>query len=395
MMILKRYLIFTLSVALSFGGQLAQASILDLDAIKPLAELELLPKDQFRSQTDLITKTPYNDELLSYEVRLPKEWKETEARPSLPDLSKANESELQQGLSENVFGMISNYVSPPKDYRRSRFYVEALNIPHEIGARNWFIYYVMQNSFAIEQIGLEEEGQVEVLYIEVEGDQSYVVRAKIIINGSRMILAKYALPVELYNDEKVQQAQVIDSFELVNRSNQTIEENEIHAFLDQSFVNYPRSWVVNAPRIRSINRMNAMFLNYDQTEDLVGQINVYLTNKSLGTSRADEMKFYREKFDIPNFKHGKLISSPKLNFHDDMTFGVTQVYELKSQLTNLVDYELWLSIIENEDYYYFVSLLTPSRDEDFYNWARNTQTYKLSVKSLRRFDSTVEYYDFL
>jgi len=35
------------------------------------------------------------------------------------------------------------------------------------------------------------------------------------------------------------------------------------------------------------------------------------------------------------------------------------------------------------EYYYFVTLLTPSRDEDYYSWARNTQTFRVLVENIQ------------
>lgn len=387
---IKQYLLFFLMLGiLAVCSVEAKASIVDLDAIQPLKALEFIPEQDFMAQTDIVSAMPYDDQFLSFSIRLPKQWVEVNENLSIEAGLK------QSGVAENIFGVVAGYASPPKNYLRSRFFVEALQIPHEINTRNWFIHYLFKNGLTIEQVGLEKDNQIEALYVEVQGDTSYVVRAKVIKNGSRMILAKYYLPVEHYDAERIMQAQVIDSFSLKNMSDEKIEESNIQGFLDQSYFNFPKSWVLSAPRVRSINRMNAMILSYSEAKDLVGQINIYLTNKSLGTSRAEEMKFYREKFDIPNYKITELIATPKLDFNGDMTFGVTQVYKMESQSTTLADYELWVSIIENKGYYYFVSLLTPASAEDFYNWARNEATYRSVIESLRRYDSDVDQYQFL
>ena len=138
-----------------------------------------------------------------------------------------------------------------------------------------------------------------------------MVRVKVILNGPRMIVARYYLPQELYQEERVQQAQVIDSLKLNNREDGGVEKLEIYGFLDQSYFDYPVSWTFNAPFVRSIDRMRAQLYHSTVIGKLDGQINIYLTNKLVNTSRAKEMAFYREKFKIENYELGKYMETAR------------------------------------------------------------------------------------
>lgn len=360
---------------------------LDLKKIKPLTEIDFPPEEEFHEKTQLIEEVPYNDESLSFKVRLPKEWQ------SSADLTGSTTA--QGNLGQQALGVLVKYISPPKDHLRSFFTMEALQLTYEIGARNWFINYVISNGLTIEQVGTESERQVEAIYFEVQGDTTYVVRVKAIINGSRMVMARYYLPQEHYQDDWILQGQVIDSFELMNREETGVEELKIHGFLDQSFFDYPVSWTLSAPLVKSIDRMKAMLYHNTVVGKLDGQINIYLTNKQIGTTRAKEVAFYKEKFKIDNYELGKFLDEPKLEFHKDMAFGVTQVYEMNPQVANMMKYELWVSVMEGLDYIYVISLLTPARTEEFYTWARNVEAYKLIIKGMRRNDENVDYYQFI
>lgn len=372
----------------SISTQAAELAI-DLNKIKPLSELELIPAKEFENQTSVIEVTPYDDEFLAYQVRLPEGWQETTA--NLNAINIKDES----GVAQNVLGVVSRYVSPAKNYMRSIFTVEAVELIHEIDARNWFIHYILKSGLALEQVGLEKDGEVEALYIEVQGDTTYAVRVRAVLNGPRMVLARYYLPVELYKKEAIQQAQVLSSFELINRQDVNIEQTKIHGFISQSYFDYPVSWQIIAPIVRSVERMEAQLLHRDKNGKLSGQINVFLVSKSLNTSRSEELSYYKDLFNIEGYDVHKLIEKIETDYHENMNFGVTQAYSMKSSSSQLVDYELWVSVLENEDYYYIISLFTPSRKDDFYTWARNSQSYKLLLSNIRLESEGADIYQYL
>jgi hypothetical protein len=383
-----KFLVFFSFLLLSVPSQANEIAI-DLSKIKPLSDIEKMPVEAFEAKTTLIDDMPYDDEFLSYQVRLPKGWQETTANLNVVNMAGDG------AVARSVLGIVSRFVSPPKNYRRSRFSVEAVELIHEIDARNWFIHYILKSGLSLEQVGLENEGEVEALYVEVEGDSTYVVRVKAIINGPRMVLARYYTPVEFYNDDKILQAQVIDSFELTNKQDINIETLKVHGFLDQTYLSFPISWNLNAPRIRSIERMEAQLFHRKESGKMAGQINLFLSNKTLDTTRSQELNHYKDQFKIDGYKTKSLIEKIKTQYHPDTYFGVTEVYSMKPDNKNLVDYELWLSVLENENYFYIMSLFTPSRSDDFYTWARNAETYKLILGNLRLTDDTVDNFQFL
>ena len=389
MPLIKKHLILLCFTVLAVFAQpkIASAVGLNLKNIKPLTPVQFLPLEEFKKNTRLVKATPYGDDFLSFRVRMPREW-EGNAEPAV-------DKEGTEGLSQRVLGPLARYQSPPNKHLRSFFTLEALHLTYEIGARNWFINYVLTNGLALEQVGVENKRQVEAIYVEVRGDITYIVRVKIILNGPRMVVARYFVPQELYEEEYVQQAQVIDSFMLTNREEVGVEKLEIYGFLDQSFFDYPISWALNAPAVRSIDRMKAMLYHSTVKGKLDGQINIYLTNKMTDTTRAKEIEFYREKFQIENYELGGFIESPNIEYHKDMIFGATQVYEMTPQVAHMFDYELWVTVLEGEEYFYIISLLSPSRNEEFYTWARNVEAFKLVVKGMRRNDETVDYFRFI
>ncbi len=379
---------YFLIICFVFWPVFVQATVgIDLDKVKPLTVVEFLPEEEFKTKTRMEDVTPYGDEFLAFNVRLPNEWSE-----NLAELSEQTKS--ISGPTQNILGTVARYVSPPNQHLRSFFELEVAELTYEIGARNWFINYVINKGFTLEQVGAEDERTVEAIYLDIKGDITYIVRVKAIINGSRMVMAHYYLPQELYQEERVLQAQVINSFKLTNRQVTGVEKLELHAFLDQSFFEYPVSWKLNAPYVKSIDRMRAMLYHSTQIGKLDGQMNIYLANRITDTTRANEINLYKEKLEIENYKLGAFLEQPKLNFHSDMHFGITQVYSMDPAVAHMIDYELWVSVLEGTEYIYVISLLTPARTEEFYTWARNIEAYKLLLRGMRRYDGDVNYYKF-
>lgn len=376
-----------LTFVLIISASITHAIGIDLDKMKPLSKVEYMPEAEFEAKTRLVEATPFNDMFLSYQIRLPKEWGDNTHTPSA--------EQSQEGISQRVLGPIARFTSPPKDHLRSFLTIETLELTYEIGARNWFINYIVSNGLALEQVGVESRKQVEAIYVEVQGDTTYVVRVKVMLNGARMVVVRYYVPQELYGEERIQQAQVVRSFELTNREEVGVEKLEIYGFLDQSYFDYPVSWILSPSTIRSIDRMKSMLFHSTVKGRLDGQINIYLTNKLMNTTRSKEIAFYKEKFQIENYKLGAYVETPKMEYHSDMSFGVTEVYKMDSKVAHMFGYEFWISVLEGEEYIYIITLLTPARDEEFSMWARNIEAYKLILKGMRRNDNNVDYYRFI
>ena len=376
MRLFKRTIIVSL-MALFFimmGGLNAQA--IKLEDLKPLTEVEPIPLKEFENLTKTVKEMPYDDNFLEYQIDLPKDFK--------PSTSKLNVYQSAENVSQRVLGVVSRHAGPPIGYVRSSFVLEALELTYEISARNWFINYIISNGLSLEQVGQGTDNSIEAIYIEVEDDVTYIVRIKAVKNGPRMVMARYYLPQELYKQDRVLQAQVIDSFELMNTETTTVENRKLYGFLDQSYIKYLASWELDAPYIRSIDRMHARVFRNVKGDRLDGQIDVYLSKKDGKKTRSEEIKTYREKLIFKGYDLNGFIEKANFKYHRDMRFGITEVYSLKSQNQQFLDYEVWFTFLENKDYYYFVVMYTPERKVSFAPWARNIEAYKVLLKNLSR-----------
>lgn len=369
---------------LGTAGQ-ARAAGVNIEEIKPLAPVEFLPKSTFEEATQLISEIPFGDETLAYTVRLPKGWTAEEAPPGAQGV---------ENLSRKVLGNLARYVSPQRLNLRSYFTLEALEQTYEISAKNWLINYLFNNGYTLSSLTEHSERDVEAMYVEIQGDTTYAVRLRAFVNGPRIVVARYFVPQEDYQTERVTQAQSIASFTLPHSPEGGIEQSATFAFMDQSYFDYPASWTLSAPTIKSIERMRAMLYTGTIEGKPEGQINVYVTSRLLGVSLSSEVKRYRDKLiDIPGYALGDRIESyDNVTYNKDITFGAMEAYHLNPTPVTMMPYELVVAVMQSADYYYMVTLLTPARTAEFYIWSRNMRAFRIVAETMRLFNTDADYY---
>lgn len=394
---LRLWAVFTVSaVLLTVLPVSAHAQKILKDFQKPLPEhkWDVMPQEVFEAATIRHEEVPLGDEALSYEIRLPEGWEQPQ------DVGISSYT-----LSDKLLGEIAVFYGPPKMYTRSRFTIEALALEYQLTAEQWFIQHLLRNGYTVQGMEVVNDKRVEALFFVVEKDVTYVVRAVAEINGKRAVLAQYFLPTQYWNDEKIMQSEVTKSFRLLKPDVEDAEDMQAFYILDIAEFLYPSSWELKTEQIRSIDRLEVEIRSSakkkrikrrddwkksraqrEQEQDertLHGRINVQLVSNFVVESLEEEISKLKTKVLGTSLVTGNLIETQDSFIYDDaISFGETNVYEAVDEDNALLEYEIWFTVMGAGDYYYFITLLTPSRDDDFFVWSRNTQTYKFVVENL-------------
>lgn len=358
----------------------------DAGPIKNIPELGAksnIPMENFTRGT-ILHKIEAQDELLAHRVRLPKKWKKVEA-----------ESRSKGAfLGTNVPDSIVRFVSPPRMDQRSEFRVRAVRLDHQITSRQWFTNYAIKNALTLAGMRKISRDRVEVSYASMINGQSYMIRAAAVINGQRMIIGEFITPDSYYSREKDVMVRVIDSFQLLNKVDQPSVATKTYGFVDIAEFQYPSNWTLKAPPVRSLNRMKAAVINVPEsrlqtqrnfeTEFLHGRIDIKLVSKAIASNIQAEVILMRDQLENLGFDVGSLIESVEnVEFDKSIKQAKVQVYDVSDEQERFHDYELWVAVMNTENYYVTVSLLTPARDVDFYPWAINTEAFKYLISTLR------------
>jgi len=342
---------------------------------KELPHYDDLPIQEFEAKTTLYDVIPHEDPGLSYKVRLPKSW--TESKSLGWNVYKT---------SDKVLGEIVRYYSEARLDSRSRFSLDVLELSHEISALHWFMHYTITNSIMLQ--GIEEYGKskIEALYIIVENGTSYAVRAIAQITGNRIVLAKFYTPIAYWKEERALQDQVMRSFSLKYPKDRYIEDLKTIYFLDIAQMKYPQSWFVKEPNMRSVDYMSLRLVNLSKSNTLDGKIDINLISTYSDKDLQSQYEWHKKEIEKTGLRIQSLIDKAEdgFNLGSDMDFGFVDVYKALNVNTDIINYELWIAVMAGEGYFYYVTLLTPARDEEFFVWSKNVEAMKIVVQNLRK-----------
>ena len=346
--------------------------------MKALPEIPPIAEEEFLKQTKLVRKKPYGEEVLEYSLRIPKDWKEREDRSSSNFI-----------LSEKLFLELNTFYGKPTIYGRSRLEIQALNVEGNLTAEQWYLKYILEGGYTTEGFESTGDNMVESLMIVMEKDFSYYLRTVIIINGSKIIMARYYVPVQLMQEQAAMQAQVLGTFKVLNKSERAEMDMKDFRFLDVAEIKYPLNWKIVASPPRSVDRMDVSLINareikdkYGSTRSLTteGKIDVSLVSSSVNSSLIEEIEAYKKKIESTGMLVGERLElTDEITYGEGIDFAITEAYKGLDSSNSSSEYEFWFSVMVGGNYYYFIMLLTPSRNENFAVWAENTQNYKVMM----------------
>lgn len=376
-----------LFVGMLLGALCADAQPIDKRTIREVPEFSTqLSENDFLKQTRVVEERPVNDRYLSFRIQIPDGW--TRIGGTLDDAAADVEEDatnkLDVRVSRRVLGQIVRYVGEVPFEASSRVQIDALEMDYEISAHNWFLEYTLKNGFILQGMKETDQWNVEALYTVIEDSIPFVVRTRAIMNGPRIMLVSYYVPEIRFEKEKSIQDRVIDSFVLLEPHRVNVESRRTYAFLDLVRFDYPAAWRLIAPNISSIDGMDAQLVNTRDKKTLQGEINVRIVSRDLQTSLPLEVQYLKEKIRSIGLEVGELMETEdKFEFHPHINFARVEVYNAKPRDKRVQDHEYWLAIMAEDRYYYIISMLTPSRESDFFTWARNSEAYEIVIESIR------------
>ncbi|MBI1301943.1 MAG: hypothetical protein GC137_09865 [Alphaproteobacteria bacterium] len=347
--------------------------------LKPFPEVPLMEEEEFLKQTKEVIKMPYGQDVLGFKVRIPNDWTESQQSGS-----------GNFRLSEKLFLDLSTFYSKPSPLGRSKLKIEALNLDTNFTAEQWYLKFLLESGVTPAAFVVHDDKNVEALVIEQESDISYYVRLRVMINQSKVIVAKYYVPVPEIQVNAQMQQQVLMSFEFTKPLDYVHAEMTAHRFLDIAEIYLQEGWQVYQKPLRSSERIYAEALklrrsDYTKSKDQKGQgvarIDIGLIAATNNKTLLDEVKQFKKKIELNGVLVGEKIKEDyEFEYHKSMDFGLTEVYEGIDSSTNRPQHEFWFTVMVGGNYYYVMMLLVPSRNEQFGVWAETTQQYKRIVK---------------
>lgn len=363
-------------------------SMAKAEELTTLPGLHSMSAEEFVKHTEVVRKDFEDDQFITLEYQIHKDWTET-------DFIKLKNIVRERRL----YGTIVEYLGPILDNIQPYFKVTTHEMDREISAKNWFINHVLNNGYTLKSFEFDEErGRFEVFYVIRDNLDSYAVRATGIKMGPRIILAEYAVPGRHWKDYRDFQTLVIKSVKFGGYDSDNIEKRNYFAYLEDIGFEYPESWRV-FPEIKyGPNKLRVDLINSIDGMAAIGNIRVHLISskslESLDNKRIYDINVQEDVKDIlaqftEDYNKHNLIEKRTYDVASNVKFQATDVYELSRNETEyetfdevVITDELWFSIFSRSYNYYVVTMITPSRERQSYNWAINAEAFKIVVESL-------------
>lgn len=378
--------LFVLAHPFAVSAQDNQAAVDNFS--KPMPEIPPYNPETFAEITTSYKKRPYEDDALAYRISIPKDWTLAEERGS---------SNFQ--VSDRLFIELNKYYGPASLAGRSRLEISAVNMDYDFTAEQWYLKYILESGYTVEGIKVHDDRKVESLMVIMEGDFSYYLRTVAQINDNKMILAQYYLPAENWFSEAPLQASVLETFEILNEKKIDIGQFKKFQFLDVAEVEFPDTWRVISAPMRSVERLDAKFINIrGGAQDALsstnmnnsklnsiseGYVDVSVVLASSSPSLISEIQNYKKNLEASGIVVGKKVEMDhRVKFSRDINFSITEIYEAVDSANDTLSYELWFSVFVAGNYYYFATLVTPSKGQNYIAWARNTRGYQRMMSKM-------------
>lgn len=158
-----------------------------------------------------------------------------------------------------------------------------------------------------------------------------------------------------------------------------------HLLLDIAKFSYPASWELDTQPIRTVDRISAIVSNFNKshTKVLDGLIQVNLVSAYIAEDLKEELNNVKLDYRNKGLVIGELIDTIEdFDFNQDAEFGFIDIYAATDTQNKSMDYEVWIGVVAMDNYYGFITLMTPSRDSDFFIWSRNVSAFETMVRNL-------------
>ena len=155
-------------------------------------------------------------------------------------------------------------------------------------------------------------------------------------------------------------------------------------FLDVAEMKYPESWYLKDPNTRSVDEMSVRLVNLNEINVLNGKIDVNIISTYSEQKLNERYEWHKKEIEKTGLEIRGLIGKEedKFEFHPEMDFAFVDTYAAQNKVPYIINYELWIAVMAGEGYFYYVTLLTPSRDDEFFVWSRNVEAFKILVKNI-------------
>ena len=364
----------------------------------PLSDGSKIPAKIVAERTRLFSQVPFGDQELTYEMRLPTSWGQSRF--------------TQYGTpGENRYKILTNidrFFGPSIEDKRPFVWLEVQHLDRFSTAENYMNQYFIQRGINPEAVKVQDMQRAEALFIQTREDSSYVMRTLFIINGDRLMLVTFGVPLDVYNDYRDIMGLTLASFRMQQTIDRQPEDVASYKLLNVLTFDYPARWQTRNPNRTSSLRPSVELVLPTELQvqrdskllanEIDGLILVNAWRKIPGFDRSTLEETIIKRLQQNRIKLRDVLQTEKaLPAHNevsdirqtiyvgfvDNTVPTTEEFGVIQATTSQPEQEIWVTVFDNSDYTAAVTLITWPQTRNYQNWAYNVSSYDKILDTLK------------
>lgn len=348
----------------------AQMPEYDLATLSSLPDGHSMSIDTFLEESQEFKHVNEERKYLNYRIFLPKTW----------ESGFSNQQDVGR-FNPNFLTDLGRYISPPYGDKRAFVSVQATVLRYESFAEDWLRNQILLNGYSVNAINVVSNNEVDALYSAFEGNITYAVRGRVIIDGNLLYFVRYALPIEYFSQRADHQHHVVHSFKLLNPIGGSIEKSRRFALLDVLSLDYPASWVIKNPELKKLDHLKVDLYRLEQDNLILGRVGIEALEKTPDLDLSSHVQRILKGLEEKGVKVEELKTQTSAQLPAKFSGGVVEVYSTYRPTIEGIEQEFWFSLFQDKDYYFFFTMLTPTREASYEEWSRNRAVF---IKLLNR-----------
>lgn len=309
-------------------------------------------------------------------------------------------------MGERFFGEVFEAYGPAIELGlRPYIKVISVGVLRIVSPEKWFQIEVLNKGNALRDLNVISNNEIRVSYVRL-GTAGYeeIVSARIFHHQNRLVIVEYSVPAKMFDTQEAIQKFSVDSFRFQN-DYQIMAKEEVRSFVVEGLnIEYPQSWRFKLNKTDAINRQEFEIEAIDRDQFIFANVNgVLIANRSLRdrldrtfylVNLKEELITERQRIKGLGFIIEDPMEAHRYDNKFETNFSVVEVYPMRRALNsafvveqqNEISHELWLVAIRTPKDIgknYIFTMVTPSREQNYTQWAYAVDGLKYIVESLR------------
>ena len=365
----------------------------------PLSTGSTIPAEVVNERTRLFRQVPFGDEELAYEMRLPTNWGQSQfTQYGTPGQEKYA-----------VLTNIDRFFGPVLEDVRPFVWVEVERLNRATMAQYYMDLYLIKRGISPEAVRVDGPDRAEALYVNVRDEAAYAMRSLFVMNGDRMMVLTFAVPLQVYQTYKDLMGLTLASFKPLQKIERQPEPLAGYKLLNVLTFDYVKRWETrNENRTTSLNPSVELVLPTELNTDkyalkygdnqIEGLILIQAWRNTPDFNRSTLEQAVIKRLGMGGLKLRDVLQPeknlparpgmPKISQAVyigivDKSEPTTEEFGVIQSEASFPRQEVWVTIFDNGSYTAAVTLVTWPQTKNYMQWATNNVGYQTILNSLK------------